>query len=532
MLFVSTARAGEVEIVIASTTDVHGNVLPEDGYLGKPDARGLAKLHSMVRSLRRRHPDLLLVDCGDLLQGSPLAHLYAQAVLGKAPEGVRGLEEHPNPLIASMNVMGYDVMVPGNHDFNYGRAVLDRARREARFPMVACNLFVGDGEKTLFPPYVIREIAGVRVGIVGVTNPGVPVWERPENIEGLRFEAIVPSVRRAVETLRRREGCAIVVVLAHSGPENHAGESTYAMKAGRHPENRVLAMAREVPGIDVIFCGHTHVRVADLRVGDTVIGEAGAYGQALSVARIRMRDGRRRSVTMRTYPVSEAVRSSPEVLAAVAPHVEAERAYFGSVVGRTEVTFSGAEGLRGDSALVDLIHRVQLEATGAELSAAAVLNAHVLVKPGPLRPRDVIALYPFENYLHVLEVTGAQVKAFLEQGAKYWTVKDGRLETDPLVPHYNCAQLEGVDYVVDPSRPVGSRISGLRRGGRPVAPDDRFTLAVNSYRASGGGGFSMLERASLVRRLPEDVRGMVMEHVLRRKVVREGASGNWRLVLP
>lgn len=534
LIAVPCRKAAAVEIVVASTTDIHGQILPEDGYLGKPDARGLAKIQTMVASLRRRHPELLLLDCGDLLQGSPLAHLYARSVLGTAPKGAEHLAKLPNPLIAVMNVMGYDALVPGNHDFNYGPTVLDRARNEAGFPLIACNVFREGNGESAFAPTLVKVVHGVRVGIVGVSNPGVPVWEKKENYEGLRFEAIVPSVRAAVERLRREQNCTVVVVAAHSGPETHAGETTYAMKPGRHPENRILALARSVPGIDVIFCGHTHVIVSGLRVGGAVIGEAGGHGRALSVARIRVEKGSVRGVTLRSYPVTDAIRPSPEVLAVAAPYVAAERSYFENEVARTEVCFSGAEGLKGDSPLVDLIHAVQLAETGADLSAAAVLNKELLVKPGPLRPRDVIALYPFENYLHVLEVTGAQVKAFLEQGARYWQLDpSGRgLTSDPMVPHYNCAQLEGVDYDVDLGRPVGSRIRDLRRKGRPVKDDERFTLAVNSYRASGGGGFEMLETAPVLRRLSKDIRSMVMDFVLDQKVLHTRASNNWRIVLP
>lgn len=523
------AQSGDVELLVAATTDVHGRLRAWDYYAGReePD-RGLTRIAAIVDSLRRAAPGrVVLVDAGDLLQGNPMTFVAAR---------IDSLA--PNPVIAAMNAMRYDAAAVGNHEFNYGLGVLDRARAGARFPFLAANVRRHDGGVT-FPAMRMVERAGVRVAIIGVTTPGAMVWDR-DHLEGrLEITDIVRALPAEVRAAREA-GADVVVVVAHAGLDGPAAYDTATTGLGA--ENPMARVAREVPGIDVLVIGHSHREIGDTVIAGVRVIQPRNWATSLAVAHVRL--ARRDGATTVTSTSGRVIPAAgwPESRDVVRAVDRAHRAALGhvtTVAGRTDVAWRADSARLRDTPLIDLIQEAQRRATGAELSIASAFSLEADLPAGPITVAQLSRLYPYENTLKAIRLSGAQLRAFLEQSARYYVVREdaaGRLAvaTDPRIPGYNYDVLAGAEYTIDLSRPAGARITTLAVRGRPVEPSDTFTVAINSYRAEGAGGYDMVRGAPVVREVRTEIRELIIEEVRRRGVIRpdDVYEENWRLLPP
>lgn len=522
--------ADTLTLVLLGTTDVHGWIPPYDYYALSEAPHGLGLLAPLVDSVRAAHPGrVYLFDSGDLLQGTPLALVYARVERGA-----------PNPIIRAMDLLGYTAATIGNHEFDYGIEYLDRAIAQASFPFVTANIFrAGTGEHAYEPyvlvPHVVPDGDTLLIGITGTTTPGTGLWNRAR-VEGvLEFRDPVASLRPVVAELRAR-GADIVVVLSHGGLE---GSSYDAAELGLPPENDAARIARELEGVDIVFLGHTHRELADTTIGSTLLLQAGHWARSLAAAEVRLvRRGRGTwAVVSRSGSLlrPDPGRVNTALLDSLSDAHERTLAHVNSVIGRATATLSASEARVRDTPLMDFINEVQRRVTGADLSAAAAFRLDAALPRGPITIADVAGIYIYENTLRAVRITGAQLKAFLEKSAEYyrgWPPPGGGTVTNFDVPGYNFDVVSGVDYVIDLSRPVGNRIVELRYRGEPVRPDQTFTMAVNSYRQSGGGGYTMLVNAPVVYDRGEDIRELLIEEVRRRGELRpeDDFRENWRIV--
>src|SRR5437868_5815382 len=258
-------------VVILSTTDMHGRVFPIDYYTNKYDNVGIAKVATLVKEARKRDADLMLVDSGDTIQGTPLEYLHNKR--NNTP---------PDPMMLAMNALHYDSMTVGNHEYNFGLQVLEKARREAKFPWLSANTYDA-GKSTHYQPYIVKEVQGVRIGVLGLTTPGIPNWENKPNYEGLEFHETVSEAKKWVAILRDKEKADVVVIAMHMGIEEDL--RTGVPNPSQVPnENAAIAIARQVPGVDVILMGHTHRDVPSLvvRSATSTIAFVGGGGQLIS----------------------------------------------------------------------------------------------------------------------------------------------------------------------------------------------------------------------------------------------------------
>ncbi len=520
--------ATEGRLVLMGTTDLHGWILPYDYYTGQRTDNGLAALVPLIDSVRAANPErTVLVESGDLLQGNPMDFVYRRLAEG---------EEHP--LVRAMNLVGYDAAAIGNHEFNYGIEHLDRSAAGARFPFISANIYRAGTQEHAYRPYTLveRTVGGrtVRIGITAVTPPGVLIWDR-DNVQGrLDFREIVSSVRPVVAEMRAR-GADIVMVAAHSGLE---GSSYDTAATGVPTENASSAMAREIPGIDVIFMGHTHREVADTTINGVLVQQAKNWGTSLAVAELDLRwdagrwtIGSKRGRILRPAPGS----TSPRLEAALADAHERTRAYVAQVIGTSAEVWTSELARTRDTPILDLINEVQMRVTGAELSAASAFSLTSRIPQGPVTVADVAGLYIYDNTLKAVRISGAQLRAYLEKSAEYYLpcpASACETLTNPSVPGYNYDVVSGVDYTLDLTRPVGQRLTRLERNGRAVADADSFTIALNNYRASGSGGFSMLIGAPVVYDRGEGIRDLLIEEIRRRGTLRPADvfRRNWEIV--
>src|SRR6266481_9626038 len=248
------AAAQRAHVTILGTTDMHGRVFPIDYYTNKYDNVGITKVASLIKEARKTDPDLLLVDSGDTIQGTPLEYFHNKR--NNAP---------PDPMMLAMNALHYDSMTVGNHEYNFGLNVLEKARSEAKFPWLSDNTYNTGTSTTHYQPYIVKEVQGVRVGVLGLTTPGIPHWENLPNIAGLEFKETVSEAKKWVAVLRDKEKVDLVVITMHMGIEEDL--RTGQINPSQVPnENAAIAIARQVPGIDVILMGHTHRDVPSLVV--------------------------------------------------------------------------------------------------------------------------------------------------------------------------------------------------------------------------------------------------------------------------
>lgn len=521
--FVQSER---VQITILGTTDLHGNIDPIDYYTNKPDNRGLAKIATLIKRLRKEQPNALLIDSGDTIQGSPLESFHG-----------RKNNQPPDPMMVVMNSLNYDAMTVGNHEYNFGLKVLEKARKEAKFPWLSANTYDVNTDKTHYAPYLIRNVAGVRIGILGLTTPGIPNWDNPPNYAGLEFHNPIPEARKWVEVLRSKEKVDVVVIAMHMGlgEDLRTGEIT----PGQVPhENEAISIAKQVPGIDVIFMGHTHRDVPSLYMNGVLITQANYWGRHLARADLYLQKSANGwhvyAKAARTIPVDDRVEPDSEIVKLAEPYDRETQEWLGRSIGESSSELTAKEARFRDTAILDLIQKVQLEAGHADVSMVASFNSEARIAKGPVTVRDIAGLYVYENTLAVLEVTGQQLKDALEHSAKYFkTYVPGKPladQVDEKIPAYNFDIAEGVNYELDISKPIGQRIQHLTFRGQPVKPAQKFRLATNNYRVNGGGGYTMYKAAPVVYRSSEEIRELIIDWLERHKTVPTEPTNNWRLV--
>ena len=518
----STSR---VHITILATTDLHGNILPKDYYTEKPDARGLARVATIIKKTRKETPNVLLLDSGDTIQGTPLEFYHNKKN-----------NQPPDPMMLIMNTLQYDAMAVGNHEYNFGLQVLEKARGEAKFPFLSANTYNRGTLQTHYQPYLVKEIAGVRVGILGLTTPGIPNWDNPQNYEGLEFHEPLREAQKWVSVLRRKERVDIVVIAMHMGIEEDL--DTGVVNPGQVAnENQALAIARAVPGVDVILMGHTHRDVPSLMVNGVLLTQADYWGK--HVARVDLYLDKNKAAgwrlaakSARTIPVDQ-VEADADAAKLAEPYDRETENWLGRVIGESTEELTARDARFRDTAILDLIQRVQLEAGQADVSMVASFNPQARIPKGPIKVREISGLYVYENTLVVIEVTGGQLKEALEHSAKYFRAYEpGKTLAelvDDKIPAYNFDIAEGVNYDLDITRPIGQRILNLTFKGQLVRPDQKFKLATNNYRVNGGGGYTMYKDAPVIKRSSELIRDLIIDWVERNKTIPTEPTNNWRI---
>jgi len=517
-----TSGASKVTISLLGTTDLHGNVYPIDYYSNRPANRGLAKIATLIQQARAEQPNTLLLDSGDTIQGTPLAYYFSRKEASK-----------PNPTVAVMNALRYDAMAVGNHEFNFGLDVLLKAKSEAKFPWLAANIEGPASGNEHFASYIIKDVAGVKVGIVGFITPGVPRWEIPAHYRGYSFQQIVDAARRVIPEVRAKAD--LVVVIAHSGLERDP--QTGEVRSGDQipGENAIWSLAEAAPGIDVILYGHSHQEMPEKVVNGVLLTQARNWGQSLARADVTMeRDaaGKWRVVSKKstTIPVTDATEPDPEILALAKPYHEATQAYLDRPVATSTVSLKGETARYEDHPFVDLIHAMQLEYGQADASMATLFLTRAEIPAGPVTVRQIASLYIYENTIYTVEMTGAQLAAAIEHAAGFfpdWPAREGaRLR----LPGYNADCAQGVEYEIDLTRPKGQRVQKLTRNGKPLDPQVKLLVAINNYRYAGGGYYKMYEGLPVLYRSPQEARDLLIEYVTRTGKILAEADGNWRII--
>lgn len=522
------APGESINLAILNTTDLHGRVLGWNYYLDEPEPEfSMAKAATIVDSLRQIYPNNLLLDAGDWLQGNPFAEFYARV-------DQRGSHY---ALLRAADIMNYDAMVLGNHEFNYGIDYLNSQLKMTNTPVIGANIYKHGTKNPAYPPYIITNKGGVKVAVIGLTTPGSAVWDRPR-VEGkLDFKDGVKVAKRFVDEVYKK-GAEVVIILAHTAFD---GSSSYSREdLGR--ENFGQAIADEVDGIHAMILGHRHREVTELYQGvnenyDIPVIEAGRWGSHVGFVDLKItrnQDGSLK-VVANEPELFETVHAAehPEIVHMIEEDHQKVRAYINAPIAYSEDIWSTSESRIKDTPAIDLIQKVQMEATGAQLSAAAAFTTELEFGDGEISLGQIALLYPYENSLYKMRMSGKQIREFLEHtSGHYQTVTDGELRTQPGFPSYNFDMIAGLDYTLDLRNDVGNRVTRLEYEGRNVRDDDSFTIAINSYRAEGAGGFTMMADAEIIEIIDRTVRDIIIDYLTEKESITHDDvfRENWKLV--
>lgn len=524
-------QAHSLKLTILQTSDLHGSIMPIHYADNGPDEVGLAKIAVLIRRERARCEHVMLIDNGDLIQGTPLVYHHART------------DNRPvHPMIKVMNALSFDACVVGNHEFNYGPDILMKAVNESEFPWLSANIVGKSTKEPWFgPPYLIRTFpGGLRVGILGLTTHYIPNWENPAYIREIDFLDAVETAKRYVAELRKEQQVDVLIVSYHGGFERdlETGELTEKLTG----ENQGYRLCAEIPGIDVLLTGHQHRKIAGKSVNGVCVVQPGAHGNRLGKVTISLQKQAGRWTITDKYSELlsvEGVEPDPEVLALAGEYERKTQIWLDTPIGKLEgnMRIDDPMAVRmKDHPFIEFVNKVQMHYGKVEISNTALFDNRSRGFSGDVTVRDVVANYVYPNTLKVIRVTGQDIKDALEQSASYFAWdENGKIGVSeffrsPKPQHYNYDMWEGIDYRIDVSRPVGERVTRLRFKGEPLAMDREYEVVMNNYRAGGGGNYFMFRNKPVVREVPTEVSELIADYILERGTITATVDHNWVVV--
>lgn len=555
MLASCASKPEQADLVLLYTTDVHGACLPFDIRQNAPAKTSLANVCTYVNEQREQHPDaVMLFDTGDFLQGQPSMYYYNY------------IDTVSTHVVAdSYNYLQYDALGVGNHDIETGEVVYyGRLPKQFNMPWLCANAIDQRTGKPIFQPYCVLNKQGVKVAVLGMITPNIGAWLPKQLWANLEFEDMVECAAKWIPEIQQKEQPDVIVGLFHSGNDYTANGNDIDTYKN---ENGGVAAAIKVPGFDIVLCGHDHQ--VDLKQVVNVNGDTvqvlDAHTQASKVGRADIH----LALDKKTGRYKKAIATSLVDMTEYAPSeeyaqhfqyaVDKVNEYVDKPLGELTSTLYGEASLFGPSEFIDFIHDVQLWATDAEISLASVLTPHDSVPAGPITMRQLFTLYKFENLLFCVRMTGEEVQRYLDFGfdrqfGEMKSDKDHLLAflTDEkgnvlfnnfgprfTTPTFNFTCAAGIRYTLDVSKPKGERLHILSMSdGTPFDAAKEYKVAINSYQASGGGGFVTeglgWDENELPKRLLSttqlDVRRYVANYIEEHKTITPHLRGDWEIL--
>lgn len=555
LLFVTSLSAQSVTLKIIETSDVHGQLFPYDFINDKPSQNSLAQIYSYVKEERsNKDQSVILLDDGDIMQGQPIVYYYNF--------------ERPDTthiLASIMNFMKYDAATIGNHDIETGHPVYDKLNSEFNFQWMAANAVDEETGAPYFKPYTIIEKEGVKIAVLGLITPHIPNWLPKKIWEGMYFEDMIESAQKWVNIIKKTENPDLLVGLFHAGVDYTYGNVTADTYKN---ENASELVAQKVEGFDIVFVGHDHQGWNKLVKNDfndvvLILGTKG-YASSIAEATVKLNKndaGKWESTIYGNIIETKTLKPDEEYLKKFNYAYKQTKEYVSKPIGTLTETISAENSLFGDAAFSDLINEIQLELTDADISFTAPLSLHSQLDKGEIYVRDMFDLYKYENLLYTMELSGKEIKDYLEYSYALWFNKmngpddhlllfeiddEGNLKWSershtPMLKnrYYSFDSAEGIEYTVDVSKPYGEKITIHKfSDGREFDENETYKVAVNSYRGNGGGGHLIkgagISREDLPNRIitstEKDLRYYLMKWIEQQKTVSPKTTSNWNVV--
>lgn len=543
-----------VRLKVIETSDVHGHFFPYD-FMEKKDIKGtLVRANTYINKQRELYGDnLLLIDNGDILQGQPCVY-WSNYVM----------PEDENLAASVINYMRYDAETVGNHDIEPGHKVYDKWIREVRCPLLGANIVKEEFKNaearpsniyTGLKPYSVHYKDGVKICVIGLLTPAIPNWLNQSIWKGMEFEEMVSCAKKWVKYIQENEKPDLIFGLFHSGLNG-------GIKTDEFEEDATEAVAKEVPGFDIIFFGHDH-QVHNLWItnseGKKVLCiDPSCYVKNVAEAEIELtyRNGRLTKKDIKGNIVNVLDEEiDQQMLSHFQPKIDEIKQYVDRKIGRFENPIYTRESFFGNSAFTDLIHNLQMQISKADISFNAPLSFNTVINAGDVTQGDMFKLYRFENLLFVLRMTGEEIRKHLEFSYDMWTntmtspddhalrlndaSRDDQQRTGFQYYTFNFDSACGIDYEVDLTKPDGQKVRILQMSnGEPFDEKRWYKVVMNSYRANGGG-----ELLTLGAGIPKDSldnrviwhTGLDQRHYLTEEIRRMGTvnpqpNHNWHFI--
>jgi 2',3'-cyclic-nucleotide 2'-phosphodiesterase/3'-nucleotidase len=521
----------KVEVNILETSDIHGNIYPINYGTNEQADLGIGKLATLIKREREnKDQHTIVIDNGDLIQGTPLTYHYA-----------RFRADQPNPMVLLANELNYDAAVIGNHEFNYGKELLAATVAESDFPWLSANIVNENGQPHFGKPYIIKEVLpDLRIGILGITTPYIPNWEKPEHIEGMFFEDAVESAKKWVKFLREKENVQAVIVSYHGGFERdlHTGHPTELLTG----ENQGYQLCQEIEGIDVLLTGHQHRQIAGQCINGVAVMQPGNNGTALGKLTLELEkqsDGWKITSKKSKLLSAAEVPADEQLLKITRSYEKVTQQWLDQPIGRIKGNMLVEDPMAirtEDNPLIEFINRVQMATAGVDISNTALFDNQAKGFPENVTMRDVVSNYIYPNTLKVIRITGQDMKDALERSASYFERYDGQeirvspAFREPKPQHYNYDMWEGIDYLINISKPFGDRIVKLNYKGKPVEMKKEYDVVMNNYRTGGGGEYTMYKDKPVIKDIPVDVSELIANYILDKKEIKATVNHNWKVI--
>lgn len=556
-LLINFSFAQTVNVKIIETSDVHGAIFPYDLVNDRPSNSSLAQVMTYLNEQRSDTNQIVfLLDNGDILQGDPVVYYYNF-------EKTDTLHLYADV----MNYMKYDAATIGNHDIETGHNVYDKFNEEINFPWLAANAVRTSDGQPYFKPYTTIERGGIKIAVLGLITPAIPKW-LPEKIwDGMQFDDMIQTAEKWVKKIRETEQPDLLIGLFHAGVNyNYSGEDSTTYKN----ENASKLIAEKVAGFDVIFVGHDHegwnFKTRNPNGKEVLVLGTQASARTLAVANIILKFDKFCGFFASDKMSGEIVevknyKPDEEFMKRFSPAFDEVKKYVSRPIGKFTKSISSRDALFGPSEFVDLINTVQLELTETDISFTAPLSFNATIKEGDLFVKDMFNLYRYENLLYTIEMSGQEIKDYLEFSYGNW-FNQMKNENDNLLRYrldengniiysqrsnspelyerfYNFDAAAGIDYVVDVTTPIGERVSILQLSdGRKFELKTKYKVAVNSYRGNGGGDHltkgAKIPKEELNKRVisstDKDLRYYMMKWIEEKKSLEPKLLGNWKVI--
>ena len=539
------AETKTVKLKIIETSDVHGCFFPYDYIEDSPMEGSLARVSTYIKQLRKEYgKNVILLENGDILQGQPTCY-YSNYVK----------PELPNAAAEITNWMGYDAQAIGNHDVETGHAVYDKWISELNCPTLGANVIDTATGKPYLKPYTVIEREGVRIAVIGMITPAIPNWLHEKLWSGLHFEDIAACAPKWVDIVRNQEKADLVIGLFHSGW--HGGISTL-----HYNEDEAEHVARNIPGFDIIFFGHDHaprcVVVKNSLDEDVFCLDPSCNAMFVpdTDVTLTLTGGKvtNKHITAKLTNVGR-IPVDKEFMSTFSHISDSVKVFTNRRIGSITESIYTSDSFFGSSTFGDLIHSLQLAITGADISFNAPLSFDAVVHQGDIRMNDMFKLYRYENDIYVMKLTGEEIRKHLEMSYDQWvntmqSPDDHIMLLDTAAVHdkqrnmfknltFNFDSAAGIDYVVDVTKPNGSKVKTLRMSnGQPFYADKWYKVVLNSYRGNGGG--ELLTRGAgipkdslesrIIYRSDHDQRYYLTREIERLGTIVPRKLNNWRFI--
>ncbi|AQW20851.1 bifunctional metallophosphatase/5'-nucleotidase [Lentilactobacillus curieae] len=515
-----------MKITILCTSDTHGFIEPTnyvDKGLNKPF--GIGKAASAIRDYKQHHKDekIIVVDNGDFLEGSPLSYYAAK----KADDTDRHIYTE------CYNEVGYELGTIGNHEFDYGLSYLRDVMRQSHRKFICANIVDHNNQPMLGKPYEIVDFGPCKIGFLGLSTTSTKKWKNVNDLDDFNLVSEIDTAEKYIPEIKKQAD--FVVVVYHGGFERDHTGNWNDINPG---ENKGYDLLSQFPEIDALISGHQHRKIESHLFKKPIV-QPGFRGEFIgritlnvSASEKRITKSESELISVADYPVHERISKTVTPLAKDVAHwldhplsrIQGDLSFLDPFTARTE-----------DSSFIEFIQKVQMEKMGVDISATALYNNEAHGFANPITMRNIITNYVYPNTLVVSEISGADLKGALEVSAEYFALKGGKVVVNekfifPKHRYYNYDMYEGVDYTLDISKPVGSRVTKLEYHGEPVSPEQKLRVVLNRYRANGGGHYPMFTKDKIVKTDDTIISQIFLEYLKKHPVIEATNNHNFNVI--